>query len=111
MAGQALLSISKDEVQRAKLESEYKYVVDLQSKIVDARREGAADENAKWAGVVAEKDAEIADKDAEIANKDAEIAGKDTALAEQATEIASKDTELAAQAAEIARLQAMLDAR
>ena len=38
MAGQVLLNISKDERERARLTSEYKFAVDLQSKIVDARR-------------------------------------------------------------------------
>jgi hypothetical protein len=43
MAGQVLLSISKDEKERARLTSEYKYAVDLQSKMVDARRDGHVD--------------------------------------------------------------------
>ena len=38
MAGQVLLNISKDEKERARLTSEYKFAVDLQSKTVDARR-------------------------------------------------------------------------
>lgn len=38
MSGQVLLHISKDEQERARVTSEYKYVVDLQSKTVDARR-------------------------------------------------------------------------
>jgi predicted transposase/invertase (TIGR01784 family) len=40
MASEVLLRISKDEVERARLMSEYKYVVDTQSKVVDARRAG-----------------------------------------------------------------------
>ncbi|MHC6201865.1 hypothetical protein ACYULU_01570, partial [Breznakiellaceae bacterium SP9] len=32
--------ISRDEVERARLESEYKYALDLQSKVVRAKREG-----------------------------------------------------------------------
>ena len=36
MAGQVLPSISKDEKERARLTSEYKFAVDLQSKLVDA---------------------------------------------------------------------------
>jgi predicted transposase/invertase (TIGR01784 family) len=40
MASQVLMTISKDEVERARLESEYKYVVDTQSKVVHAKREG-----------------------------------------------------------------------
>jgi predicted transposase/invertase (TIGR01784 family) len=39
MAGEVLLRISKDEVERARLVSEYKYVVDTQSKVVQAKRE------------------------------------------------------------------------
>jgi predicted transposase/invertase (TIGR01784 family) len=40
MAGEVLLKISRDEVERARLMSEYKYVVDTQSKVVDAGRKG-----------------------------------------------------------------------
>jgi predicted transposase/invertase (TIGR01784 family) len=39
MASEVLISISRDEVERARLMSEYKYVVDLQSKVVYAERE------------------------------------------------------------------------
>jgi predicted transposase/invertase (TIGR01784 family) len=42
MAGEVLLEISRDEKQRAWLESEYKYAVDQQSDLVSARREGMA---------------------------------------------------------------------
>jgi len=38
MAGQVLLHISKDERERARLTSEYKFSVDLQSKTVEAKR-------------------------------------------------------------------------
>jgi predicted transposase/invertase (TIGR01784 family) len=40
MAGEVLLTISKDEIERARLLSEYKYIVDTQSKVVQAKREG-----------------------------------------------------------------------
>jgi len=40
MAGGALLNISRDEEQRARLESEYKGAVDFQSKMVQAKRDG-----------------------------------------------------------------------
>jgi predicted transposase/invertase (TIGR01784 family) len=40
MASEVLIRISKDEVERARLMSEYKYVVDTQSKVVQAKREG-----------------------------------------------------------------------
>ncbi len=38
-----LLNISKDERERARLTSEYKFAVDLQSKMVDARRNGSSE--------------------------------------------------------------------
>ena len=40
MAGGVLLNISRNEVERARLESEYKGKLDLQTKLVDAKREG-----------------------------------------------------------------------
>ena len=40
MAGSVLLTISKDEVERARLESEYKYAADLQSRMIGAKQEG-----------------------------------------------------------------------
>jgi predicted transposase/invertase (TIGR01784 family) len=40
MASEVLLGISRDERERARLISEYKYAVDMQSHIVQARREG-----------------------------------------------------------------------
>jgi predicted transposase/invertase (TIGR01784 family) len=43
MASEVLVSISRDEAERARLLSEYKYVVDLQSKVVQAKREGKRD--------------------------------------------------------------------
>ncbi|MCL2068052.1 MAG: hypothetical protein FWG99_11400 [Treponema sp.] len=40
MASEVLMSISKDEVERARLMSEYKYELDIQSKLVTAERKG-----------------------------------------------------------------------
>jgi predicted transposase/invertase (TIGR01784 family) len=40
MASEVLLSISRDDAERARLASEYKYAVDTQSKVVQAKREG-----------------------------------------------------------------------
>jgi predicted transposase/invertase (TIGR01784 family) len=40
MAGEVLMTISRDEVERARLMSEYKYAVDLQSRMVTAKRQG-----------------------------------------------------------------------
>jgi predicted transposase/invertase (TIGR01784 family) len=37
-----LLRISRDEAERARLESEFKYVMDRQNEMVTARREGEA---------------------------------------------------------------------
>ena len=40
MAGQVLMDVSQDENERARLLSEYKYEMDMQSKLVTAKREG-----------------------------------------------------------------------
>jgi predicted transposase/invertase (TIGR01784 family) len=40
MASKVLITISKDEVERARLMSEYKWELDTQSKLVQAKREG-----------------------------------------------------------------------
>jgi hypothetical protein len=40
MASEVLMSISRDEVERARLLSEYKYQMDMQSKLVHAKRVG-----------------------------------------------------------------------
>ncbi|MDR1586671.1 MAG: Rpn family recombination-promoting nuclease/putative transposase [Treponema sp.] len=43
MAGEALFTLSRDEAERARLESDLKYELDLQSSMTDARREGRAE--------------------------------------------------------------------
>jgi hypothetical protein len=40
MASEVLMTISRDEVERARLRSEYKYQMDMQSKLVHAKRVG-----------------------------------------------------------------------
>ena len=40
MASEVLMTISRDEIERARLMSEYKYEVDTQSRLVHAEREG-----------------------------------------------------------------------
>jgi hypothetical protein len=40
MASKVLMTISRDEVERARLESEFKYELDTQSRITYARQEG-----------------------------------------------------------------------
>jgi predicted transposase/invertase (TIGR01784 family) len=47
MASEVLLSISKDEVERARLMSEYKYELDMQSMFVDGKRQGRAEGRAE----------------------------------------------------------------
>jgi predicted transposase YdaD len=47
MAGEVLLTISRDEAERFRLESEYKYALDLQSDMVEARREGRSEGRAE----------------------------------------------------------------
>ncbi|GHV79663.1 hypothetical protein AGMMS49944_14540 [Spirochaetia bacterium] len=52
MASTVLMTISKDEVERARLMSEYKYEVDTQSKVVHSKREGMREglQKGKWEG-------------------------------------------------------------
>jgi hypothetical protein len=72
MAGEVLLTISRDEAERFRLESEYKYALDLQSDLVDARREGRAEEKLESArrftarGYPAEEVAEILGLDPDV---------------------------------------------
>ena len=47
MACQVLRTVSKDEAERARLLSEYKFEVDTQSKMVQARRVGLAEGRAE----------------------------------------------------------------
>jgi len=47
MASEVLMTISKDEVERARLASEYKYQLDTQSKLVHAKRQGRAEGRAE----------------------------------------------------------------
>ena len=65
-----LAQISRDEVERARLESELKYFLDMQALQYEAELRG--EEKGLEKGR-AERDAIIAEKDAEIASKDAEI--------------------------------------
>ena len=53
MAGEALLHISRDADQRARLESEYKGQLDYQSKMVQARRDGAKERDAEIMDLIA----------------------------------------------------------
>ena len=84
-----LKEMSADESIRMLYEQREMVLRDIESFKDDAVREN----DEKWQGVVADKDAVIADKDAALADKDAALAKKDA-------EIADKD-------AEIARLRAL----
>jgi len=53
MAGGMLLNISRDEDQRARLESEYKGQLDYQSKIVQAKREGREESSMEILNLIA----------------------------------------------------------
>ena len=72
MASEVLMTISRDEVERARLNSELKWELDTQSKITYARQE----ERKTWQGIIANKDNEIANKDNEIARLRAELEKK-----------------------------------
>jgi hypothetical protein len=43
MAGEVLLTVSRDEIERARLASEYEGALDRQAERVDVRREGLAE--------------------------------------------------------------------
>jgi predicted transposase/invertase (TIGR01784 family) len=53
MAQEVFLTVSRDEKERARLLSEYKFVVDLQSRMIDAREDGREDgREEEWAWVL-----------------------------------------------------------
>jgi hypothetical protein len=55
MASEELVKISKDEIERARLMSEYKYMLDTQSKLVQAKREGRQEGRQEAAAEYAEQ--------------------------------------------------------
>jgi predicted transposase/invertase (TIGR01784 family) len=55
MAGEALLTVSRDEVERLRLDSEFKYELDHQSYIAEARKEGLAEGRAEGLAEAAQK--------------------------------------------------------
>jgi predicted transposase YdaD len=71
MASEVLITISKDEVERARLMSEWKYVVDTQSKVVQAKREERWEiaRNAKQLGIPIEQIAHFTGLSAEDITK------------------------------------------
>jgi hypothetical protein len=58
MAGEELLTISRDELERARLESEYKYELDRQCELLDALAEVAAAKEEAAAAKAAKEEAE-----------------------------------------------------
>jgi len=75
VAGEMLMSISKDERERAIFRNRRIALADQESNMITAKREarregyreGSREADEKWQGVVEDKNAEIAGKDAEIA--------------------------------------------
>ncbi|MDR1128647.1 MAG: hypothetical protein LBL20_04975 [Treponema sp.] len=53
------MTISKDEAERARLMSEWKYVVDTQSKVVQAKREGRQERDREIAAKMKKRGAPI----------------------------------------------------
>ena len=60
MAGELLMSISKDERERAIFRNRRIALADQESNMITARREGYREAEEKLQGTIAEKDAEIA---------------------------------------------------
>jgi predicted transposase/invertase (TIGR01784 family) len=71
MASKVLMTISRDEVERARLISEEKYILDTRSKLVHAKRQGEARGMKKG---LAEGKLEIAHKMKAIGRPESEIA-------------------------------------
>jgi predicted transposase YdaD len=57
MASEVLITISKDEIEQARLMSEWKYEMDTQSRLVEAKRENTAEiaQNARQLGIPVEQ--------------------------------------------------------
>jgi predicted transposase/invertase (TIGR01784 family) len=62
MAGEELLTISRDQVERARLESEFRYELDRQCELEDARQAGLADGRAEGERLLFEERRETARK-------------------------------------------------
>ena len=67
MAGELLMSISKDERERAIFRNRRIALADQESNMIAALRVSRTEEREIWQSVIADKDAALADKDAEIA--------------------------------------------
>ena len=76
MAGELLMSISKDEYERAAFRNRRIAKADQESNRITLIRRVTKSVDEKWEGVVAGKDAEIADKDAQIERLRAMLNGK-----------------------------------
>jgi len=66
MASQVLATFTKDEIEHYHRESKLKFELDIQSRIVYAKRQAIKQNDEKWQKVVTKKDAKLTDKDAEI---------------------------------------------
>ena len=67
VAGELLMSISKDERERAIFRNRRIARADQESNMIAARREGYREADEKWQGTVAEKDSRIAELEAKLA--------------------------------------------
>jgi len=67
VAGELLMSISKDERERAIFRNRRIALADQESNMIAALRVSRTEEREIWQSVIADKDAALADKDAEIA--------------------------------------------
>ena len=76
VAGELLMSISKDERERAIFRSRRIAQADYESNMAQVLLNAERNVAEKWQGIVAEKDAELAGKDAEIARLLAMLDGK-----------------------------------
>jgi hypothetical protein len=90
MASEVLLTISKDEIERARLLSEYKYVVDTQSKVVQARREGYSQAKTEAQEHIRRRDQQISQRDQHINQMAEHIRQRDEQIRELQRQLGQK---------------------
>ena len=90
VAGELLMSISKDERERAIFRNRRIALADQESNMITALRVARTEEREVWQSVIADKDAALADKDAALADKDAALADKDAEIALLRTMLSEK---------------------
>ena len=83
------------ESERLRIKASYDEASALNYAEKRGERLGAKRANAKWRGVVAEKDAALSEKDAALSEKDAALSEKDAALSEKDAVLSEKDAIIA----------------